>query len=51
MTNKRDNRKQTAIEQQIDENLRLVYQEQAKEEVPAKFLDLLQQLRAQEPKA
>ncbi|HMQ40360.1 MAG TPA: NepR family anti-sigma factor [Paracoccus sp. (in: a-proteobacteria)] len=47
MTAKREERKKTALEKQIDENLKRVYQEELKEEVPDRFLDLLQQLRDQ----
>ena len=35
------------LQAQIDENLKRVYQEELKEEVPDRFLDLLQQLRDQ----
>ncbi|WBU60036.1 NepR family anti-sigma factor [Paracoccus albus] len=48
MVTKRDERKKAALEKQIDENLKRVYQEDAKEEVPDRFLDLLKQLREQE---
>ncbi|MDM7255586.1 MAG: NepR family anti-sigma factor [Paracoccus sp. (in: a-proteobacteria)] len=48
MTTKRELRKQAAIERQIDENLRRVYEQDTKEEVPDRFLALLQQLREQE---
>lgn len=48
MATKRDERKKAALEKQIDENLKRVYQEDAKEEVPDRFLDLLKQLREQE---
>ncbi|MDO5642727.1 MAG: NepR family anti-sigma factor [Paracoccus sp. (in: a-proteobacteria)] len=48
MTTKRDERKKAALDKQIDENLKRVYQEDAKEEVPDRFLALLQQLRDQE---
>ena len=37
-----------AIRSQIDENLKRVYQQAAEEEVPDRFLALLQQLREQE---
>ena len=48
MNTKREQRKLAAIEQQIDENLRRVYQEDATKEVPDRFMALLQQLRKQE---
>ena len=48
MTTKRDERKKVALEKQIDENLKRVYQEDVKDEVPDRFLALLQQLRDQE---
>ncbi|MCA0042245.1 NepR family anti-sigma factor [Celeribacter litoreus] len=35
-------------EQQIDENLRRVYQKVVEEDVPDRFKELLEQLRAQE---
>ena len=48
MTTKREERKKAALEKQIDENLKRVYQQDAEEEVPDRFLALLQQLREQE---
>lgn len=48
MTPKRDDRRREAIEKQIDENLRRVYEQDAKEQIPDRFLDLLQKLREQE---
>ena len=48
MNNKREARKQASLEKQIDENLRRVYQRDAEQEVPDRFLDLLQKLREQE---
>lgn len=48
MNTKREQRKLAAIEQQIDENLRRVYQEDTTKEVPDRFMALLQQLREQE---
>ena len=48
MTPKRDERQKAAFEKQIDENLRRVYEQDAKEQVPDRFLDLLKQLREQE---
>ncbi|TKW66764.1 MAG: transcriptional regulator [Paracoccus denitrificans] len=48
MTTKREERKKAALEKQIDENLKRVYQQDTSEEVPDRFLDLLKQLRDQE---
>ena len=48
MTTKREERKKAALEKQIDENLKRVYQQDTSEEVPDRFLALLQQLRDQE---
>ncbi|SDD46039.1 hypothetical protein SAMN05421538_101654 [Paracoccus isoporae] len=48
MTSKRDERKKTALDKQIDENLKRVYQQDSDQEVPDKFLELLQKLREQE---
>ena len=48
MTSKREERKKAALDKQIDENLKRVYQQAAEEEVPDRFLVLLQQLREQE---
>lgn len=48
MTTKRDERKKAALEKQIDENLKRVYQQDETEEVPERFLALLQKLREQE---
>lgn len=45
MTKKRRN---TKVDQQIDENLRRVYAEAAEEAVPDRFTQLLEQLRQQE---
>ncbi len=45
MTKKRRN---TKVDQQIDENLRRVYSEAAQEPVPDRFTQLLEQLREQE---
>lgn len=38
-------------EDSIDENLRRVYQDALEEDIPDRFLTLLEQLRAQEKKA
>ncbi len=48
MNTKRDDRKRAALEKQIDENLRRVYEQDADQEVPDRFLALLDQLRKQE---
>lgn len=48
MKSKRDERKKAALEKQIDENLRRVYEEDVTQEVPDRFLALLQQLREQD---
>ena len=47
-TSTREERKKAALDKQIDENLKRVYQQAAEEEVPDRFLALLQQLREQE---
>ncbi|RPE67134.1 hypothetical protein EDD53_1538 [Pacificibacter maritimus] len=38
----------TPLEEQIEENLRKVYQKTLDEQVPDRFLDLLEQLRQQD---
>lgn len=48
MTSKRDERKKTALDKQIDENLKRVYQQDSEEDIPDKFLELLEKLREQE---
>lgn len=48
MNSKREERKRAAIEKQIDENLRRVYEQDTREDVPDRFLMLLAQLREQE---
>ena len=48
MNNRRDDRKRAALEKQIDENLRRVYEQDASQDVPDRFLALLDQLRKQE---
>lgn len=50
MTTKRDERRKAAIEKQIDENLKRVYEESTTEKIPDRFLDLLEQLRGQDGK-
>lgn len=47
MTDQRQNRQRDAVQKQIDENLRRVYEEDATEAVPERFLELLQKLRDQ----
>ena len=48
MDMKREERKRAEIERQIDENLRRVYEQDAREAVPDRFIMLLAQLRALE---
>lgn len=48
MKNKREDRRQSAIEKQIDESLKRVYEQDVTEEIPDRFLQLLQKLREQE---
>lgn len=48
MTPKRESNNKKEIERQIDENLRRVYEEDRSNEIPDRFLDLLQKLREQE---
>lgn len=40
----------TSLEEQIEENLRKVYQKTLEEKVPDRFLDLLAQLKDQDSK-
>lgn len=47
MTSKRDDRRKSAVEKQIDENLRRVYEQDATDHIPDRFLALLDQLREQ----
>ncbi|MBU2957234.1 transcriptional regulator [Paracoccus sp. C2R09] len=47
MTPKRDDRRKQAVEQQIDENLKRVYEQDATDNVPDRFLELLQKLKEQ----
>ncbi|MFC3167502.1 NepR family anti-sigma factor [Paracoccus fontiphilus] len=47
MTSKRDDRRKVAVEKQIDENLRRVYEQDVTEQIPDRFLALLDQLREQ----
>ena len=48
MTSKREERKKVALDKQIDENLRRVYEQASEEQVPDRFLALLEQLREQD---
>ena len=45
---RRSERRRAAIEKQIDENLRRVYEQEATQQIPDKFLQLLDKLREQE---
>ena len=48
MNTGREERKRAAIEKQIDENLRRVYEQEASQQIPDRFLQLLDKLREQE---
>ncbi|MFD1795109.1 transcriptional regulator [Paracoccus aurantiacus] len=48
MTTKRDERKKAALDKQIDENLKRVYDEELDQDIPDRFLALLDKLREQE---
>lgn len=48
MTEKREKRRRAEIEKQIDENLRRVYEQDVGNDIPDRFVELLQQLREQE---
>lgn len=48
MINKREDRKRAAIEKQIDENLKRVYEQEANDKIPDRFMALLDKLREQE---
>ncbi|UXU75743.1 MULTISPECIES: NepR family anti-sigma factor [unclassified Paracoccus (in: a-proteobacteria)] len=48
MSIRREDRKKAAIEKQIDENLRRVYEQDVTQKVPDRFLELLEKLREQE---
>lgn len=45
MNSKREERKRAEIEQQIDENLKRVYEEVSQQALPDRFRQLLDQLR------
>lgn len=47
MPGKRDDRRRAAVEKQIDENLKRVYEQDATDEIPDRFLELLQKLKDQ----
>ena len=47
MTPKRDDRRKAAVEKQIDENLRRAFEQDTTEQIPDRFLALLEQLRDQ----
>lgn len=48
MNTRREERKRVAIEKQIDENLKRVYEQDSDQKIPDKFLDLLSKLSEQE---
>ena len=48
MTPKRDDRRRAAVEKQIDENLKRVYEHDATDQIPDRFLELLKKLKEQE---
>ncbi|MFD2440543.1 transcriptional regulator [Paracoccus kondratievae] len=48
MNTRREERRRAAIQKQIDENLRRVYEQDVSQQVPDKFLQLLEKLREQE---
>lgn len=48
MNTRREERRKAAIEKQIDENLRRVYEQDTTQQIPDKFLQLLDKLREQE---
>ncbi|MFC3527537.1 NepR family anti-sigma factor [Paracoccus mangrovi] len=48
MNTRRKERKRAAIEKQIDENLRRVYEQETTQQIPDRFLQLLDKLREQE---
>lgn len=47
MTPKRDDRRKAAVEKQIDENLRRAFEQDVTDQIPDRFLVLLEQLREQ----
>ncbi len=48
MNTKREERKRAELEKQIDENLKRVYEEATTQQIPDRFMELLEQLRAQD---
>ncbi|HWL57953.1 MAG TPA: NepR family anti-sigma factor [Paracoccus sp. (in: a-proteobacteria)] len=48
MNTRREERKRVAIEKQIDENLKRVYEQDSTQKIPDRFLELLDKLREQE---
>ncbi|WP_287886441.1 MULTISPECIES: NepR family anti-sigma factor [Paracoccus] len=48
MNTRREERRRAAIEKQIDENLRRVYEQETTQQIPDRFLQLLDKLREQE---
>lgn len=48
MNTRREERKRAAVAKQIDENLRRVYEQETSQEVPDRFLSLLERLREQD---
>lgn len=47
MNTRREEARRSALERQIDENLRRVYEQEATQDVPDRFLELLEKLREQ----
>ncbi|WP_134680937.1 NepR family anti-sigma factor [Paracoccus ravus] len=47
MSERREDRRKAAIEKQIDENLKRVYEQDSTEKIPPRFLELLDKLREQ----
>ena len=47
MTTKREDRRRAAVEKQIDENLKRVYEQDVTDDVPDRFMELLQKLKEQ----
>ena len=48
MNTGREERRRAAIEKQIDENLRRVYEQETTQQIPDRFQQLLDKLREQE---
>ncbi|KGJ05714.1 hypothetical protein SAMN04487972_105185 [Paracoccus halophilus] len=48
MNTRREDQRRAAIEKQIDENLRRVYEQDTTQQIPDRFLQLLDKLREQE---